>query len=486
MGLRICSISAEAAPLAKTGGLGDAVSALGSSLREAGHDLRLFLPAYSRIDRAASKPLAAHQDLSLQLGPHQLRWGLRQMTLPGAKVPVLLIDCPPLYGRDGIYSSAGDEHLRFLLLTHAALQACRRLRFAPQIVHCHDWHAAFAPLLLKSIYHDDPLLGPARSVVTIHNIGHQGSFSSSAVADIGLGPLQGLLHQDDLHAGFVNPLKHGLMYADAITTVSPSYAREICSPEFGFGLEELLRQRSDRLVGILNGVDYKIWDPRKDRYLPEAYGPDRLAGKAWIKQAFISRTRMSLSPRTPLAGIVSRFSPQKGFELLYESLPPLLARGELGLAVLGSGGGDYEGFFDALQREFPGRVMFHCGYSEEIAHWIEAASDMFLMPSRYEPCGLNQMYSLRYGTVPIVRKTGGLADTVELYDPASGRGNGIVFEHFDTAGMHWALTTALSLYAQPKHWRRMQANGMRQDFSWKRQARIYAEVYRRLLSENRP
>lgn len=486
MGLRICSISAEAVPLAKTGGLGDAVSALGHALRAAGHDLRLFLPAYARIDRAASQPLSGHQDLPLQLGPHHYRWGLRQMQLPGSNTPVLLIDCPALYAREGIYSSEPDEHLRFLLLTHAALQACRRLRFAPHIVHCHDWHAAFAPLLLKTIYHDDPVLGTARSVLTIHNIGHQGSFAATAVADVGLGPWPGLLHQDDLHAGLVNPLKHGVMYADAITTVSPSYAREICTPEFGFGLDGLLRQRSDRLVGILNGVDYRIWDPRKDAYLPERYGPGRLAGKARIKQAFIKRTRMSLDPRTPLAGIVSRFSPQKGLELLYESLPPLLARGALGLAVLGSGSSDYEGFFEALQREFPGRVMFHCGYSEEIAHWIEAASDLFIMPSRYEPCGLNQMYSLRYGTVPVVRRTGGLADTVQLYDPDSGEGTGIVFEHFDANAMRWALETAVALYAQPRHWQRMQANGMRQDFSWKRQARIYAALYRQLLAESQP
>lgn len=481
MPLKIAMIAAEAAPLAKTGGLGDVTSALASALRAAGHSVLLFMPGYARIDRAGCEPVPGLDDLEITLGTHRYRCRILRRNLPETLTPVHLVDCPALYARQGIYCQDGDEHLRFLALTRAALEACRRAGYAPDIVHVHDWHAAFAPLWLKTLYRADPVLGRARSVLSIHNIGHQGSFSAAAVDVLGLGAQRRLLHQDDLAAGWINPLKHGVLYADAITTVSPSYAREIQTPEYGIGLDGLLRMRRDALTGILNGVDYRLWDPRHDPFLPIHYSRSNLRGKARLRQAFAVEHGLNLGLDTPLAGIVSRLSLQKGFELLYETLPPRLARGELALAVLGSGASEYQRFFAGLAQRFPDRVLFHAGYSEVLAHWIEAASDMFLMPSRYEPCGLNQLYSLRYGTVPVVRRTGGLGDSVQPYDPTTGRGTGIVFEHFDAAAMDWALGTALALYANRGHWRRMQANGMAMDFSWGRQAARYVEVYHRLL-----
>jgi len=354
------------------------------------------------------------------------------------------------------------------------------MQWSPGILHCNDWHTAFGPLFLKTFLEGDPLFARTRSVLTIHNIGYQGTFSSAAIADLELGPKSYLLHQDDLRAGKINPLRHGIMYADAITTVSPTHAREICTDQYGMGLQDTLRVRGDALTGILNGVDYETWDPRNDRYLPEHYGPGTLSIKAGLKRALIERLGLSVSATAPLAGIVSRLAAQKGIELMFESLPQVLQWRELGFIALGSGEPQYERFLVELERRFPGRVAFRQGYDDELSHWIEAGCDMFLMPSLYEPCGLNQMYSLRYGTVPIVRRTGGLADSVAHYDPASGEGTGIVFNDFNTEGLEWALNMALDLYAQPEHWRHAVRNGMAKDFSWEKQGGKYVEIYRRL------
>jgi starch synthase len=394
---------------------------------------------------------------------------------------MFLIDCPALYARASLYTADPDEHLRFIALTRAALMSCARLKFAAQIFHCNDWHTAFAPLLLRTEYGREPSFAAARTVLTIHNIGYQGIFPAADVADLGLPPGDTqLLHQEDLRAGRINALRHGILYADALTTVSPTHAREICTAQYGMGLEESLRARGDALSGILNGVDYDEWDPRRDRFLPVHYDPDHLAGKAALKRQFLARTHLTTAPGVPLAGLVSRLAMQKGIELMFEALPRVLSARPLALAALGSGEAKYEQFFTKLARSFPGRVVFESGYDEELSHWIEAASDLYLMPSRYEPCGLNQMYSLRYGSVPVVRRTGGLADSVEHYDGATGSGTGVVFNDFDPPALEWAVNLALDLYAQPQHWSRIMRNGMRKDFSWQRAALEYEAVYRRL------
>jgi starch synthase len=386
-----------------------------------------------------------------------------------------------LFDRATLYTTDVDEHLRFLAFTHAAFVVCQRLQWSPRVMHCNDWHTSFAPLFLKAIYDNDALLKNTRSLLTIHNIGYQGIFSSKSVDDVGLGSKSYLLHQDDLRAGNINPLRHGILYADAITTVSPTHAREICTDQYGMGLQDSLRARGGALTGILNGVDYEEWDPRRDRHLPQHYDPDHLQIKADLKREFIARMGLNIAPEAPLAGIVSRLAQQKGIELMFGSLPRILSSRELGLVVLGSGEPQYEQFFARLQTDFPGRVVFRRGYDDPLSHWIEAASDLFLMPSLYEPCGLNQMYSLRYGTVPIVRKTGGLADSVEHYNPDTGAGTGIVFNDFNAEALEWALNTALDLYAAPMHWQRLIRNGMRRDFSWQHQGAEYVALYEKML-----
>ncbi|HWX70270.1 MAG TPA: glycogen synthase [Steroidobacteraceae bacterium] len=482
--LAICMLASEVEPLSKTGGLADVAGALTRYLHGAGHEVRLFSPAYDSIDLAAcsAQPVAGLAQIPLTLGPRTYVFSVLRAALPqGASA--YLIDCPALYARGAIYTSDPDEHLRFLVLTRAALTACQRLRFAPQIIHCNDWHTAFAPLYLRTAYADEPLFARARSVLTIHNIGYQGIFPAAQVADLGLTPqARRLLYEPELDAGRINALRHGILYANIITTVSPTHAREICSDAYGMGLQDSLRERAAQgaLAGILNGVDYDEWDPRRDRYLPLHYDVDSLAVKAQLKHELLARRRLDVAAGVPLAGVVSRLALQKGIELMFDALPRVLDARALALVVLGSGEPQYEQFFSDLERRFSERVSYQPGYHDELAHWIEAASDMFLMPSRYEPCGLNQMYSLRYGTVPIVRRTGGLADSVEHYDPASGRGTGVVFNDFDAPALEWALNTALDLYTLPAQWTRMVRNGMQCDFSWQRQGARYLELYRRL------
>jgi starch synthase len=483
MALNVCLISSEVAPLSKTGGLADVSGALTKFLHGAGHDVRLFTPLYSSIDRSKLNLRAVEflQDAALELGPHRYRYSVFAGHLPGSAATIYLIDCPVLYSRATIYTTDVDEHLRFLVLTRAAFECCQRMSWSPAIIHCNDWHTAFGPLYLKALYDWDRLFAGARSVLTIHNIGYQGVFPAHAAGDVGLGGKSYLLHQDDLRAGFVNSLKHGILYADAITTVSPTHAREICTDEYGMGLQRELRARADSLTGILNGVDYTEWNPSTDRHLPRHYDAHHLTEKAALKRELASRVGLTLGPETALLGVITRLALQKGIDLMFDSLPEVLAWRDVALVVLASGEEKYERFFSQLATDFPGRVHFHRGYNEELSHWIEAASDMFMMPSLYEPCGLNQMYSLRYGAVPIVRKTGGLADSVVPYDPSSGKGTGVTFESYNAEALEWALNAALDLYAQPAHWTRMVRNGMAQDFSWEREGGLYVQLYEKLL-----
>ncbi|HUN27119.1 MAG TPA: glycogen synthase [Steroidobacteraceae bacterium] len=484
MALRICSIASEMSPLAKTGGLADVTGALTRFLHADGHDVRAFLPLYGALDLAqlSVAPVEPLRDVSLEVGPHRYRYSVLAARLPGSQAPVFLVDCPALYARRALYTGDPDEHLRFIALTRAALESCQRLAWSPQILHCHDWHAAFAPLFLKSLYGWDRLFAQTRSVLTIHNIGYQGVFSAAVAGDLQLGAGAYLLHQDDLRSGHINSLKHGILHADAVTTVSPTYAAEIRTPQFGMGLEQVLAARGRAVLGILNGVDYDEWDPRIDRYLARHYDAAHLSVKAELKAELARRVGLACGPRTPLAGVVSRLAAQKGIDLMLAALPRVLAARDLVCAVLGSGDEPYEQGFLELERAFPGRLAFRRGYSEELAHWIEGSSDLFLMPSQYEPCGLNQMYSLRYGTVPLVRATGGLADTVQRYDPASGGGTGILFREYSAAALEQALHAALDLHADEAHWSRMARNGMAQDFSWPRQVAQYVALFEQLVA----
>jgi starch synthase len=480
--LNICLTSSELAPFAKTGGLADVTAALSAYLHRSGHDVRVLIPRYSRIDRMRIdiEPVEQLQDLRMHIGGHDVHYAIDTATLPGSNLDIFLLRCPTFFRRDGIYTQDDDEHLRFTMLSRAAIEMCQKTGFAPHIFSCHDWQTSLIPLYLRSVYAWDRLFAETRSVLTIHNIGYQGMFPANVLGQLGLDGAEQHLHQDDLTDGVINFLKTGVLYADLITTVSPTYAREILGEEYGMGLNYLLRERANTLVGILNGVDYSEWDPAVDTMLPANYSAKDMSGKAKCKSALMRDLGLDDDPDMPLVGIISRLVGQKGFDLVKGVVPRLLVDRRFSLAVLGSGETHLESFFAWLQHNFDGRVCFYKGYNNKLAHWIEAGADMFLMPSRYEPCGLNQMYSLRYGTVPIVRETGGLADSVQPYDPDSGTGTGIVFRNYDEQGLAWALNSALDLYADKPHWRRMVANGMAMDYSWERQGARYVELFRQL------
>ena len=477
--MNILYLTSEVARYAKTGGLADVSAALPHYLGRAGHDVRMFMPYYSRVDDKGAKLEVVLRDIEIRLGNHRYVVAIVRAERPG-DAPVHLVHCPELYQRQAIYSNDPDEHLRFLVLTRAALEACGRMQFAPDVIHANDWQTALAPLTLKVRYSWDRLFDNTRTLLAIHNLNYQGTFRAETLADTGLADAAHLFHQDQLREGRINHLLHGILYADGIVTVSPTYAHEIQTPEHGANLDPFLRMRSTTVVGILNGVDYQEWSPEVDKLIPARFSAGDLAGKSTNKAALCARFKIPHLDGVPVIGIVSRLAGQKGFGLLEDVMPYLLRRHRFQLVVLGSGEARFEQMFAGLADAFPRQVGFYRGFSNELAHLIEAGSDMFLMPSAYEPCGLNQMYSLRYGTVPIVHNTGGLADTVQLWDPTDRSGTGIVFDHHTADGVRWAIEAAISTYRDAAAWRALVANGMAKNFSWEVQGKLYEELYRRL------
>jgi starch synthase len=483
--LKICLTSSEVTPLAKTGGLADVSASLSAYLYRAGHDVRVLLPFYSSIDVSGLSvvPVDFLQDIPISIGSRDGSYSIDTTVLPGSGLPVYLLRCPDLYHRSTLYTQDDDEHRRFILLARAAIEMCQRMSFAPDIFHCNDWHTALIPVYLKTAYSWDKLFARTRSVLTIHNIGYQGIFAADILDDVGLGGAERELHQEDLQGGRINFLKTGVLHADQLTTVSPTYAREIQSAEYGMGLQELLRARNSSLTGILNGVDYAEWNPETDVLIPKNFSSGKPAGKRLCKRHLMQDLELGGGSEQPLIGIVTRLVGQKGIDLLQKVLPGLMQKRNFALAVLGSGESRFERFVHALQNAYRDRVCFYRGYNDKLAHWIEAGSDMFLMPSRYEPCGLNQMYSLRYGTVPIVRQTGGLADSVQLVDAAAGTGTGIVFQNYNEAALNWAINAALDLYEDKPLWRKIVRNGMTMDFSWDKQGEEYVSLFRRMREQ---
>lgn len=485
--MNVLFVISEAAPFAKTGGLGDVGAALPKALASRGHDVRIVMPMYARVERPGRSFELVFRDISFELGGKRVVFSVFTTNLPNTSVPVYFVHCPSLYGRRAIYTNDPDEHLRFAVLSWASLLIAQRLRFRPDVVHANDWQTALLPLLLRTMFAWDRLFERTRSVLTIHNIGHQGIFGAQVLGDTGLGPAAHHFHQDQLHEGRINYLLTGILYANAVTTVSPTYAREIQTPEHGAGLDGFLRARGDSIFGILNGIDETEWNPEADPYLEFPYSVSDTSGKEKNKRALLESANLPFDPRIPVFGVVSRLAWQKGFDLCFDVLPFVLARNAVQLVVLGTGEPKYEHFFQSLARRFPRQVAYAGVFGERLAHRIEAGADMFLMPSRYEPCGLNQLYSLRYGTPPIVHKTGGLADTVfPFHVDHATRGNGFVFEHFDETGLRYGLHQALATWgtgegSDRERWRTLQQSGMLGRYGWDERVESYERVYRALV-----
>jgi starch synthase len=492
--LRLCLVASELAPYAKTGGLADVLAGLGRWLGQKpqgsaptangpGHDVRLFLPYYKRIADSGlpTELLAGAKSLEIRFPQRTMRCAIRVARLPHSEVLVHFVDCPELYARPQIYTEDGDEALRFGFLCRAVLETCQRLQWAPDVIHCNDWHTGLLPLYLRTVYTWDKLFAATKTLLSIHNIGYQGYFPDSQLDTLGLGEQRAHVHHGDLRDGKFSFLKTGVLHATRLSTVSRTYAKEIQTPELGMGMDELLRTRSHDLFGIVNGVDYGDWDPATDPLLPHHYNRHDLSGKAKMKAALLSRLQLPYEPRAPVFGVVSRLTSQKGFELFADSIPVFLQREDMRLCVLGSGEDKHEKYFQWLRDTWPQKVGVYRGFHDELAHWIEAGSDVFLMPSRFEPCGLNQMYSLRYGTPPVVRRTGGLADTVDAWDPQQRTGTGFLFDAYTSQALAGTLEWVFRNWRDQRGWRQLMQNGMSRDFSWDRQGPEYVALYRSLL-----
>lgn len=467
-------VASEATPFCKTGGLADVVGALPAALLARGEEVAAVVPGYS-VNQYPTPPREVYRNLYISLGPGY-NTNIYECVERG--VPFYFVDCPELFDREGIYNVRGadypDNHLRFAVLSMAALQIARHI-FRPNILHCHDWQTGLLPVYLNQNFQGDPTFFGIKTLFTIHNLGYQGLTPPSAMRELGLPP--SLFSPDRLeYFGQLNLLKAGILYADRISTVSKGYALEIQTKEYGFGLENLLRLRADRLSGIVNGVDYTQWSPDIDPYIPARFSATDLTGKRECKRALLKEFGLpEFDPERPLIGIVSRFADQKGFDLIAQVADDLAAL-DLSMVVLGSGDSVYETLFLKLAAMYPDCFAAQIGYNDPLAHLIEAGSDMFLMPSRYEPCGLNQIYSLRYGTLPVVRATGGLDDTID-------EGTGFKFRDYTGPALLSAVRDALQVYDDRDRWAVMVQNAMSKDYSWNSSAAEYSRLYQRLLAD---
>ncbi len=472
--MKILFVSSEGLPYSKTGGLADVIEGLSRALVEAGHQVSVLLPRY-RGNKIAS---VLFSGVTVALGD-QLRFPSIAEPKSAGGVHYFFVDDPEFFDREDLYGDKNgdfsDNAERFAELSRMAIEFTKRV-WLPDVIHCHDWQSALIPLLLRRQHANDPGVRSLPVVLTIHNLAYQGVFPHAAMQKIGLP--ESLFTADALEFyGNVNYLKGGLIFADYLTTVSKRYAQEIRTPEFGSGLDGVIRDRGDRLVGILNGVDYAVWSPETDTFIAQKYSASNLEGKQTCKADLLKAFKLPEDNlERSLIGIVSRFADQKGFDLISEVCEELMGE-NVALVALGTGQGIYEKIFQDLAAKYPERAAVKIGYDNALAHKIEAGADMFLMPSRYEPCGLNQIYSLRYGTVPIVRATGGLDDTVQNFDAATGQGTGFKFEKYNGQALLGCVRTALGVYKEPAAWQAVQANGMAKDFSWKTAAAAYVSLY---------
>ena len=478
--MHIVFAASECAPWAKTGGLADVVSALPRTLVKLGHKVSVFIPYYRQVAKAVPHPVVVLASVTIPY-PSYNRF---VRILDGGVVEgvqMYFVDCPELFDRESFYSTPSgdypDNAERFGLLSRAVIEASKVLG-VPDVFHVHDWQTAMLAVLLRSTYYFDPVLRHVPAVLTIHNAGYQGWFRPRTMETLLL-PWDMFTFDKLEENDKVNFLKGGIVYSDALTTVSRTYAEEIQTPEFGSGLEGALRQRSGDLFGILNGVDYEEWDPAIDPHIAAHYTADNLAGKKECRRDLLHAFGLKkVGEKTAVIGVVSRFATQKGFDLIVDVMDKLVQE-DMVLVMLGNGEEYYERLLTEMAARYPAKVRVQVKYDNVMAHKIEAGADMFLMPSRYEPCGLNQIYSLKYGTVPVVRATGGLEDTIE--EDSKGEGNGFKFKGYSGDALMGALQRALAAFRDKDLWTKMMQRGMAQDFSWDRPAQEYIRVYERVI-----
>lgn len=477
--MKILFVGSECVPFAKTGGLADVMGALPKVLVERGHEVAVVIPRYKKVEPGKVVLPSVTVTLGREVHFPSIQDG---RTLDGIRY--FFVDYPSYFDREQLYTVQGQDYPdnpeRFSLFAKAVIELAKRV-FTPDVFHCHDWQSALLPVLLRTQYATDPMVGRIPGILTIHNLGYQGVFPPEVFDRIGLP--WGLFHMEALEFyGQANYLKGGIVFSDYLTTVSRKYAQEIQTPEYGHGLDGILRVRTDRVVGILNGVDYAEWSPETDKFLASNYAVANLAGKMECKKDLLAQFKLPTNDlKKPLIGIVSRFAAQKGFDLIAEVADSFL-QNDLYVVALGTGEPQYEDLFRALAQQYPKKVGVRVAYDNTLAHKIEGGADMFLMPSRYEPCGLNQIYSLKYGTVPVVRATGGLDDTIEQYEGVTGQGTGFKFTAYSGQALLECLRQALYVYSTDRNaWLKLVRNGMQKDFSWNASAAEYEKLYQTVV-----
>ncbi len=489
---KVCIVSAELAPLAKVGGLADVVSSLSRTLASMGHEVSVFVPRYGfmKAKELGMKKVSLNGEVRVRMGTEGKPVQLWRHSVRGSKAAYYFVENEWLLGRDGIYGDPEtrmdypDNAVRFAFFSRAVLELIKNLGLVYDVIHCNDHQTGLIPLMMREEYASEKVFAGTGTLFTIHNLGYQGVYPREVLAQTGLpeelsysmGPLE--------YWGKVNYMKAAIVYSDIISTVSETYAKEIQGDsEYGGGLEGVLRARSEDLFGVINGADYVSWNPSTDRHIPQKYSLASVKDKMKNKLHLIQKHKLSdLTEASMLMGIVSRLADQKGFDLLCSVVEELLAM-DVGLVVLGTGQQQYHDFFTELKKKYPGKVSVSLAFDDRLAHLIEAASDVFLMPSKYEPCGLNQMYSMRYGTIPVVRSTGGLADTVQPFNAATGEGTGFVFHDYSGPALLDAVGSAYSVFQNKGQWAMLMKNAMQEDFSWKRAAKGYEELYRKAMGK---
>ncbi len=481
--LKVLFVVSEAVPYAKTGGLADVAGTLPYALQELGADVKVLMPYYGQIKQKDIPVVSAAESLVAAAGPLSLDFNV--LTPAAGDQPFYFVERDEFYERSQLYGTPKGDYFdnleRFSFFCSAVLPFCEALEFKPDVIHCHDWQASLVPVYLKYRWVYEAIFARTRSLLTIHNLAYQGLFPKEQFPLLGLNwsafSMNGLEYYDK-----VNLLKGGIVFADAINTVSRGYSQEIQTEEYGYGLEGVLRTRAKALFGIVNGVNYEDWNPETDPLITANYGPSDLKGKARNKTALMKAYGLDKKlAKAPLLGIISRLADQKGFDLVAEVLPELMAQNVM-VVILGTGEEKYHELLTAEALKYPGQLGVKIAFDNQLAHLIEAGSDMFLMPSHYEPCGLNQMYSMKYGTVPVVRATGGLLDTVTPVDPAKGAGTGFMFTEYSAEAFLEALNAAITAFQDKKLWKKIMLNGMNADFSWSASAKAYLKLYERLVA----
>jgi len=486
--LRILYLSPEASPFAKTGGLADVAGSLPKALKAAGCDIRLVMPYYRMVKRGNLEVRVLLEDVEISLFGETLKDDIFSSSEIGGDIPLYLINKDEYFDREYLYGTSKGDYFdnleRFVYFCRMALLLCKGLDFQPHVFHCNDWQTALIPAYLRTICGEDPFFSRACSLITIHNLAYQGIFDERKLEATGL-PRE-VYHQGGIeYWGKINLLKAGIVFSDIINTVSHKYSREIQTSEFGYGLDGVLRDRREHLYGVLNGADYGEWNPKTDPLIAANYDEKDLSAKAKCKEDLLAEFNLSNSLRErPILAIISRLADQKGLDLVAESIEDLMKM-DLGFVLLGTGDEKYHRLFGRIAENYPEKAGIKIAYDNTLAHKIEAGADIFLMPSRYEPCGLNQMYSLKYGTVPLVRATGGLEDTVQEYNPKTGEGTGFTFRRYRPSDFLNTVRKALAVYQDREGWRGLMIRGMKADFSWERAAREYVNLYEKAMEERR-